>query len=80
MIERTVPPSTRSVSCAQVAGTRLKLGLRMFLADRCDSVANMPLRTAVDNHGRALAGQARANGETNAGGWAGDQRNFACQL
>src|SRR5437773_1317166 len=75
-----VPPSTRSVSCAQVAGTRLKLGLRMFLADRCDSVANMLLRTAGDNHGRALAGQARANDETNAGGCAGDQRNFACQL
>jgi hypothetical protein len=52
----------------------------MFLADRCDSVANTLLRTAVDNHRRALAGQARANGETNAGGRAGDQRNFTFQL
>ena len=35
-----LPVSLYGVGFAQIAGVRLKLGLRMFLPDRCDSVVN----------------------------------------
>ena len=65
---------------AEIRGERLQLCCRMSFGDGGHRISHAGLGPAVDDHPRTLGGQCLGDGEADARGGAGDERQLAGEL